>query len=152
MVTDGWRPLCGAPAPLDDYASLLEPRGGWLLIDDTQAFGILGARSSPAGAWGNGGGGTLPYFGLSYPRTVAITSLAKAFGAPLAVMAGPRRLIRRFLRLSETRMFASPPSEANLAAARRALSFNAAEGDEARSRLRANVRYFTTTVPQKNAS
>jgi 8-amino-7-oxononanoate synthase len=64
------------------------------------------------------------------------SSLAKAFGAPLAVLSGSRELIERFRQHGETQVHCSPPSVAVIHAARRALQINRQEGE----RLRANVR------------
>ena len=42
VVTDGFCPGCGRPAPLAAYLEMAVRFGGWLVIDDTQALGILG--------------------------------------------------------------------------------------------------------------
>ena len=65
-------------------------------------------------------------------RIVAVSSLAKAFGAPVAVVAGSARLIRRYESWSDTRVHCSPPTVAVLEAAERALAINETEGDTRR--------------------
>jgi 8-amino-7-oxononanoate synthase len=112
------------------------------LIDDTQAFGILGRSPSAAMPYGLAGGGTLRWLGVTDANVVLLTSLAKAFGAPLALLSGSTGAIERFEALSETRRHCSPPSLAALRAAARALEMNAAQGDELRARLHVLVRQF----------
>ena len=51
-------PCCGAPAPLTDYLKILRTWGGHLIIDDTQALGILGSHPGPDVPYGRGGGGS----------------------------------------------------------------------------------------------
>ena len=46
--------------------------------------------------YGNGGGGALRWHGVSGPHIIVGSSLAKGFGAPLAVLAGSGELIDRF--------------------------------------------------------
>jgi 8-amino-7-oxononanoate synthase len=71
---------------------------------------------------------------------VLVASLAKGFGAPLAMLAGGRRMIEAFSARSDTLVHCSPPSAAAVAAALRALSINAARGAALRDRLVARVR------------
>src|SRR5258705_8529667 len=42
VVTDGICPETGRTAPLPDYLRLVREWGGYLVVDDTQALGILG--------------------------------------------------------------------------------------------------------------
>ena len=67
---------------------------GLLVIDDTQALGIFGKRTKGESPYGSGGGGSLRWHALQTPRIVAVSSLAKAFGAPVAVVAGSARLTK----------------------------------------------------------
>src|SRR5215210_5420046 len=46
VITDGWCSLCGKPAPIKNYSKIVNRFGGHIIIDDTQAFGILGERSN----------------------------------------------------------------------------------------------------------
>jgi 8-amino-7-oxononanoate synthase len=80
--------------------------------------------------------------GIEDDGIVVVSSLAKAFGAPVAVLAGHDRLIADFERESATRVHCSPASEAVLAAASRALSINRAYGDCMRLRLGRLVALF----------
>jgi 8-amino-7-oxononanoate synthase len=142
VVTDGLCPLTGRPAPLPDYAGLVRRHGGFLVVDDTQGLGILGREPSRTRPYGTGGGGTLAWSGLSGPDLIVISSLAKGFGAPLAVIGGGRRMIETFKALSQTRVHCSPPSMAAIRAAENALAINVTEGNARRSRLITLIRLF----------
>ncbi|HEX8903780.1 MAG TPA: hypothetical protein VF771_02920, partial [Longimicrobiaceae bacterium] len=129
VVADGWSPLAGGPAPLAEYRQAAREHGGLLVLDDTQALGILGARPSPEKPWGIGGGGSIPWSGLSPADpggidgdgdggdVAAASSLAKGFGVPVAVLCGSEALVARFRDRAETRVHCSPPSEAVVHAA-----------------------------------
>jgi 8-amino-7-oxononanoate synthase len=142
VVTDGWCPFCGKPAPIGDYLKLVETYDGLLVLDDTQALGLLGANSSPGTPFGHGGGGLLRHLDLRSPRVIVIASLAKAFGVPLAVICGSSYQMSAFRALSETRVFGSPPSAAALSAAINALGINAVSGEQRRARLLHLIRLF----------
>ena len=142
VVVDGVNPLNGQPAPLPDYLSLVRQSAGWLILDDTQALGILGKHPSPAHPLGLGGAGVPAWFGVPDFRLIRVASLAKGFGVPLALIGGSRLLIERFKALSKTRVHCSPPSAADLAAAGRALAVNSQCGDQLRKRLIRLVRLF----------
>ena len=135
VVTDGYCPRCGESAPLRAYADIARRGGGHLVVDDTQALGILGETPSHDRPYGKGGGGSLRWHRTFGPHVVIGTSLAKGFGVPLAVLAGERTLIERFRRDSDTRVHCSPPSVAVIRAARRALHANQAHGEALRRRL-----------------
>ena len=66
-----------------------------LVLDDTQALGLLGARPSDT-PMADGGGGSLRWRGLSSPHVIVGGSLAKALGVPMAVLSGSEPVIRRF--------------------------------------------------------
>jgi 8-amino-7-oxononanoate synthase len=142
VVTDGLCPSCGTVAPLREYLESAERYGGAVVVDDTQALGILGHDADPGTAYGRGGGGSLRWLGLSSSRIVVLSSMAKGFGAPLAVVSGSRQMIERFEAASETRVHCSPPSVAVLRAAERALQLNHQCGEQLRARLAALVTRF----------
>jgi 8-amino-7-oxononanoate synthase len=142
IVADGLCSACGCRAPLVDYLRLARRRGGLLLVDDTQALGILGRRPTRKRPYGHGGGGSLRHLGLAGPDILTISSLAKGFGAPLAVLSGSEDLIRHFRQRSETRFHCSPPSLAAVHAATHALQLNRVEGGALRDQLEARVRLF----------
>lgn len=155
VLADGYSPGTEQPPPLSAYAEIAALGGGWLVLDDTQPLGLLGrggggsvplhgmdARPGTAQAHGSGaqpGRGASAWGGM--PVLVG-ASLAKAFGAPLAVLAGSAAMLDKFEQVSLARLHASPPSVAAVAAARRALRINAACGDALRLALRRRVRQF----------
>ena len=135
ILADGYVPGSEQVLPLAGYAALARQGGGYLLLDDTQVLGVAGAQ----------GGGSAPLHGLpggcdkAGGHLIVGASLAKGFGVPLAVLAGSGTLLRRFAAHSQTRVHASPPSAAVLAAGRRALTLNAQHGDALRARLAERV-------------
>jgi 8-amino-7-oxononanoate synthase len=142
ILTDGYHPGQGRPAPLAAYAALAAERGGLLVVDDTQALGLLGARPGPAMPYGHGGGGSLAACGVQGPHVLVGASLAKAFGAPLAVLSGSAARIAAFRGRSRTAVHCSPVSAAAVGAARAALALNTRSGEGLRARLATLVERF----------
>jgi 8-amino-7-oxononanoate synthase len=142
MVVCGFCPGCGRHAPIPEYLDAMRERHGLLVIDDTQALGIFGQQTRANAPFGSGGGGSLQWFGVRDPSIILISSLAKGFGVPLAVMAGSRQAVEQFERESETRVHCSPPSVANVHAAEHALDVNQSSGDALRLRLAWIVHHF----------
>ena len=140
VLADGYVPGSDQVLPLPAYAALARQGGGYLLLDDTQVLGVAGAQ----------GGGSARLHGLQGAcdeaggHLIVGASLAKGFGVPLAVLAGSGALLRRFAAHSQTRVHASPPSAAVLAAARRAVALNARHGDALRARLADRVAQWRT--------
>jgi 8-amino-7-oxononanoate synthase len=135
VVSDGYCPRCNTVAPIGAYAAIAQRGGGQLVVDDTQALGMLGEAPCGGRPYGSGGGGSLRWRHTFGRHIVVGSSLAKAFGVPVAVLAGDRELIDRFRRDSETRVHCSPPSTAVIRSARRALEVNRSHGDALRRRL-----------------
>lgn len=133
VVTDGWCARCGRIPPIDQYLDVIRQKKGLLMIDDTQALGILGERGSKNyRPYGKGGGGTLRWFDLNDPKIVVVSSLAKAFGAPLAALSSGKKFIHQFKNKSKTRVHTSPPSTADIKAGEMALHINTLLGDSLR--------------------
>src|SRR5579871_789026 len=147
IVTDGFCPIRGTPAPLSEYAVSVEDAGGLLIVEDTQALGVLGRKPSSLDPYGNGGGGSLRHSNLRHSRTVVVSSLAKAFGVPVAMIGGSRSLMGEFRENSASLVHCSPPSAASMAAALRALEMNRRWGDGLRRRLATHVSRFRQAVP-----
>jgi 8-amino-7-oxononanoate synthase len=141
IVADGFCPGCGRGAPIAQFLRCLERRGGMLVLDDTQALGVLGERSE-ASPFGHGGGGSLKWQGVTSPQVIVGASLAKGFGVPIAVLSGTDAAIGRFEETSETRVHSSPPSLATLHAAEHALEINRCHGDRGRHYLSKLVERF----------
>ena len=142
IVADGLLPSSGKAAPLSAYLDLARGRGGYVVIDDTQALGILGHNPCHSNPYGLGGGGTAVWHGAGGPELILASSLAKGFGVPLAMLAGSRAIVEQFAALASTQVHCSPPSVAVINAARLALTQNARQGDPLRRRLLLNVREF----------
>jgi 8-amino-7-oxononanoate synthase len=148
VITDGLCPDCGRVPPLDRYLELVEEHGGRLLVDDSQALGLLGRNPQPGQPYGTGGGGSPAFRGISSPRLLFLSSLAKSFGAPLAVLAGSAAAVRSFDQESETLIYSSPPSVAVIRAAEAALWINRERGDRLRARLAGLVRRFRSGLQE----
>ncbi|ETX02642.1 MAG: aminotransferase class I/II [Candidatus Entotheonella factor] len=142
VVADGFCPGCGRSAPIARYLDCIRSRGGYLVLDDTQALGVLGRSRDLQARYGQGGGGSLRWHQVHGPNVIVVSSLAKGFGVPVAVLAGSHPLVKHFKSKSETRVHTSPPSSAVLHAAERALAINQERGDVLRSRLERLVRQF----------
>ena len=142
IVVDGLAAGERGVGPLAAYSRLAVRYGARMVVDDTQALGILGARPDVAHPYGHGGGGSLRFHGIDGRHLIVIASLAKGFGVPLAVLAGARSEVDRFAERSATRMHSSPPSIAGLRAAERALALNRSEGAARRARLARLVLLF----------
>ncbi len=85
VATDGMFPTRGAIAPLADYAGILSRHDGWLVVDESHAFGTLGDR----------GRGAVEHAGLPRRRVVAGGSMAKAFGAHGGLAIGDAAIIEQ---------------------------------------------------------
>jgi 8-amino-7-oxononanoate synthase len=141
IVTDGVCTGCGRIAPLPAYLAAARRYGGTVVVDDTQALGILGRREPGSDAFGSGGGGSLRWHALEgAPDCLLIASLAKGLGAPLAALCAGTRRVARFRRAGAALVHCSPPSVPDLLAAHRALSMNEAVGDARRARLLTLIR------------
>lgn len=148
VVSDGFCPACGRVAPLAEYLEWAEKTDGWLVIDDTQSLGILGSSPNRALPYGYGGGGSLRFSRIESPRVLAFSSLAKAFGAPVAVLGGSRPAVANYMEHSQTRVHCSPPSVPVLRAGHRAMALNHHCGDRLRARLLSRVRQFRDRLHQ----
>jgi 8-amino-7-oxononanoate synthase len=141
IVTDGYCPGCGRLAPIPKYLELAETRGGFLVVDDSQAMGIFG-KPAPWATYGTRGGGTMHRQGINSDRCIVGASLAKAFGVPIAVLAGSSAIVGEFESRSATRVHCSPPSASDIAATERSLAINDAHGDALRKKLAHRVSLF----------
>jgi 8-amino-7-oxononanoate synthase len=131
LAVDGFCVGCGRAAPLAAFAGLLARRSGLVLVDDTQALGVMGPS----------GGGTRAK-GAPPGSVLRLVSLSKAFNAPLAVLSGSATSIAEFRRRSASRMLCGPPAIPVALAALHALTLNASIGGRLRAVLRARVLTF----------
>jgi len=148
VVADGFYPGCGGPAPIRAYLEVVRDYGGQLILDDTQALGIFGHSPGLDAPYGRGGGGSLRRSNVGGPDVLVVSSLAKGFGAPVAVLAGSEPMVRHFEANSQTRVHCSPPSTAVIHAAEHALAVNESFGDRLRLRLAQLVRYFRSKLEE----
>jgi 8-amino-7-oxononanoate synthase len=132
VVADGFCPNCGGAAPVAEFLQYVAQHNGYVVLDDTQALGVLGQQ----------GGGSLGWQGIKSPDVIVGSSLAKGFGSPIAMLAGIASVIRRFEEQGETRVHCSPPSLAAVHAADHALAINYTHGDRLRRYLTQLVRRF----------
>ncbi|MBA5603887.1 pyridoxal phosphate-dependent aminotransferase family protein [Duganella sp. FT3S] len=132
ILADGYCPGMDTGPPLAAYARIAADKHGYLVLDDTQVLGVKGGQ----------GGGSLRLPGVVGPHVMVGASLAKGFGAPLAVLAGSAAMMKRCADRSEVLRHCSPPSVAAIAAAGRALVINRTCGDRLRARLWRNVARF----------
>lgn len=139
VLADGVCSGCARPYPMRDAAGRVRAHGGVLIIDDTQAIGLFG-RCAPGHPFGVGGGGSVPRAAIPFQNVVAVASLAKAFGAPVASVAGPALIIGQVESRGGAMMHSSPPSIVDVLAAARALARNNAEGELRRRRLASRIR------------
>jgi 8-amino-7-oxononanoate synthase len=142
IVADGFCPGCGKPAPIAAYLESARTFGGQLILDDTQALGILGQAPGPGLPYGRGGGGSLRWSNVGGSDVLVGSSLAKGFGVPVAALAGSTALLEQFMATSETWVHSSPPSIAVIHAAEHALAVNRARGEALRQRLVQSIRRF----------
>jgi 8-amino-7-oxononanoate synthase len=142
IVADGFCPVHSRAAPIAEYLRCIEPFDGCVVIDDTQSIGIFGADPASWPPYGRGGGGSLKHARIDDSRVVVVSSLAKAFGVPVAMLGGAQDKVNSFQLRSATRTHCSPPSAAVIAAASHALHVNGRCGDTLRLRLAERVGYF----------
>ncbi len=152
VVVDGVSSSTWSPAPLSDYLKSIEPFGGLLVIDDTQALGLLGHSPHRQDPFGLGGGGSLRWHEIEAPNVLFVSSFAKGFGVPIAVFTGSRQMVEWFRRNSKTLEHCSPPCIPLLYAVEHSLDVNELEGDELRARLAANIRSFQTILQEAGFS
>jgi 8-amino-7-oxononanoate synthase len=154
IVTDGFYPIGGEPAPLVDYARFAAAGNGLLIVDDTQALGLFGRPVRSADPYGSGGGGSIRRFNLERAASgiVVVSSLAKALGVPVAMLGGSREFVEEFHGKSATLVHCSPPSAVTILAAGRALELNRRWGDALRRRLAERVIRFRRGLPGLTAT
>jgi 8-amino-7-oxononanoate synthase len=142
IVSDGVCSGCGCAAPVAAYHDIVRQRNGLLVLDDTQALGLLGAAPDQTAPFGWGGGGSLRHQAVAGPEIILVSSLAKSFGTPLAALSGSKMNVRHFEQESKTRIYCSPPALPAFYAGARALALNRAQGESRRKRLARNVWQF----------
>jgi 8-amino-7-oxononanoate synthase len=152
VVCNGIYPEGGGAAPLREYAKLADHFGAILYVDDSHGIGVFGAGPpTKEHPYGRGGGGLLRSLGPLPAHTILVATLSKALGIPVALVAGPRSLLKCVQNVSDTFAHSSPPSVATVAAALEALRIQAVEGDLRRLRLANLVRQFRSEADGSDA-
>ncbi len=146
VVLDGVSSVTRIPMPLPYYLQAIEPYGGIVVVDDTQAIGLLGHSSNLCFPFGLRGGGSIRWHGFDPSNIVLVSSLAKGFGVPIAMLSGSARMINWFRMNSLTLEHCSSPCFPLLHAVENALDINESKGDELRTNLIANIRKFQTIL------
>lgn len=148
IVIDGYCPGCARFAPISKLIAMIRPYSGLLVIDDTQALGIFGENRHRQSPYGMTGGGSLNCSAIQSQNIVLISSLAKGFGVPVAMLAGSHQMIDFFKSHSQTRVHMSPPSCAIVHATEHALRVNQKHGKMLRNRLVKLIYLFRQLLDQ----
>ncbi len=129
VLTDAVDLASGALAPLAALQRIAAGSGGWLLVDDAHAVGVLGER----------GRGALEEARVTTERVVATTVLSKALGTHGGCVSGTADLVARVRRQAPVFASATPLPPAVAAAGAAAVRL-AEGGDSLRARLRERAR------------
>lgn len=147
VIVDGWCTVCGRPAPIREYARIVRRCEGLLVVDDTQAWGVIGRGTMPRRPVAADGDGSVVGSRLSrHPAIVTVASAAKAYGVPIAVVAGPTHVVERLRVEGPTRIHCSQPSGAHLAALASALDVDDRCGHLLRRRLHRLTRRLVASL------
>lgn len=146
IVCDGVYMPTGQTAALEDFHILAERYGAIIYLDDAQGLGLLGAGPSAMMPYGHGGAGTPAYCGVRPGRLAHVSTLAKAFGVPLAFIAGPAGFIDYLRSVAFSHIHSSPPALPVVAAALAALHRHANRGEQLRRRLLQLVRLYQSEL------
>jgi 8-amino-7-oxononanoate synthase len=142
IVCDGVYPARGQPASLREIAGIARTFDAVVYVDDAHGIGVLGSSPTREMPYGRGGGGTLRHLNVAPGNIVHVGSLSKAFGVPVAFVAGPAGFINYLRATAATYIHSSPPAIPVLAAALGALRIHAICGETLRHRLANRVRRF----------
>lgn len=142
VVCDGVYLSDGCPAALREIGPLARRHKATVFVDDAHGLGILGARPSDEMPYGHGGAGTPAHLRVAPGCLLHAGSLSKAFGVPVAFVAGPSDVVDALRVGAPSHMHSSPPAIPLLAAGLAALRVNAQDGDSLRRTLAARVWRF----------
>jgi glycine C-acetyltransferase len=140
--TDGVFSMEGSIAKLPDIVQIARDEGAIVVMDDSHATGVLGAR----------GRGTAEHFGMLGEVDVITSTLGKALGgAAGGFIAGPEPLVDMMTQRSRPQLFSNalPPTVA--ASSLAAIRFTEEHPDRV-GRLRENTRYFREAIVESGFS
>ncbi len=152
IVCDGIYAADGQPAPLREMAAIADLFGAVVYVDDAHGIGLLGEHPTKLMPYGVGGGGTPAHLRVPAGNFAHVGSLSKAFGVPLAFVAGPAAFIAHLRSTAPSFVHTSPAPIPSLAAALTALRLNGVVGDTLRRRLVDRVRQFRAGLAQLGVS
>jgi 8-amino-7-oxononanoate synthase len=134
VVTDSVFSMDGDLAPLDEIASLCKKYNANLIVDDAHGFGVLGKF----------GRGACEYFKLSQKDCpVLMSTLGKALGGYGAFVSGSKTLTNYLMQFARSYIYTTA-MPAMIAQANLANLNKLKAGDNLRSKLSENIRYFQT--------
>ena len=142
VICDGVYPVTGLPASLGEIGAIASAAGATVYVDDAHGLGIFGADPTPEMPYGQGGGGAFLHTGALPGNIAYVASLSKAFGVPVAFVAGPASFVEYLRETADSVIHSSPPAAAVVHDALLRLERHAIYGDRLRQRLLALVRYF----------
>lgn len=152
IVCDGVYSTDGGQANLGIMTELATQYDTKIYVDDAHGLGILGRGATPFMPYGFGGAGTVVHQGVAPAPIVYVSSLSKAFGAPLAFVAGPHNFIKYVSQNAKAHLHSSPPALPVVAAALAALQVHRVEGNSRRTQLLQRVREFRVGMQQVGLS
>lgn len=131
VVTDGVFSMDGDIAPLDQIVALGKQYGAVIMVDDAHGVGVLG----------QGGRGTVDYFGLQGKVEIQMGTLSKSLASEGGYAAGSRDLIAYLMNKARSFIFSTALSPATVGAAYGALG-ELERHPERVYRLLENTRYM----------
>lgn len=134
IVTESVFSMDGDRAPLREIVELKERYGGWLMVDEAHALGVLG----------KGRRGLAEELAVADRIEVQMGTLGKAVGSCGGFIAGSTTLIDHLMNSARSFIFSTAPGPAAVAAAKAGIDLIASdEGETLRTQLLKNVRAFT---------
>lgn len=135
IVTDGVFSMDGDIAPLDKIVEVAEEYKAIVMVDDAHAVGVLG----------NGGRGTVDYFGLKGRVEIQIGTLSKSLASEGGYVAGSQQLIQYLVNKARSFIFSTALAPATVAAGLAALQ-ELQSTPELVDTLSANADYMRTAL------
>jgi 8-amino-7-oxononanoate synthase len=148
VVCDGVYPASGHPATLHAFNRLARAFDAIVYVDDAHGVGVLGEGPTREMPYGRGGGGTIRHLNEQQGNIAHVGGFSKAFGVPIAFVAGPTAFVDHLGAISATFTHSSPPALPMLAAALAALHVHECNGEALRRRLVSRVRRFRASLAQ----
>jgi len=137
IFTDGTFTADGMLAPIPELLAALPEHNAVLVVDDCHGLGVLGPR----------GQGTLSHFGITDPRIILTSTLAKGVGCHGGVVAGQAQYCDLVRAKASAYICTTPASPAIAAAATEALAVIGREPGRL-SRLRRNASLLSESLRQ----